>query len=124
LIDELKDKHVNNFSPMQYRIWGELIVGGQHVSMDEAPEKTVRLLELAEELKPSPKMPCSVQSPVAQALTEAATVLSSALAPTGRAQGSKSSPVKLIENRLNLYKQLSELQALRGAGVLTQEEYN
>ena len=84
---------------------------------------TACLLELAVELKPSPKNASAQQSPVAQALTEAATVLTSALAPTGRAQGSKSSPAKLIENRSNLYKQLSKLQALKGAGVLTEEEY-
>ena len=123
LVDQLKDKHANNFSPMQYRIWGELIVGGQHVSMDEAPENNSMFTRAGGGTKTKPKSASAQQSPVAQALTEAATVLTSALAPTGRAQGSKSSPAKLIENRSNLYKQLSELQALKGAGVLTEEEY-
>lgn len=113
LVDELKDKHTTKYIPMQYRIWGELIVGGQHVSMEEAT--TPCLIELVVEIK-------DIQSPVAQALTEAATVLTSALTPKLPAARSRSSPAKLIENRSSLYKQLSELQALKGAGILTEEE--
>lgn len=68
--------------------------------------------------------PKDIQSPVAQALTEAATALTSVLSPklpTGHVQ--KSSPAKLIENRSGLYKQLSELQALKSDGIFTEEEY-
>ena len=120
LVDQLKEKHDTKYTPMQYRIWGELIVGGQHVSMDEAPDNNSMFNRAGGGTKNKPK---DVQSPVAQALTE---VLTSALAPrlpTARAQGSRSSPAKLIENRSSLYKQLSELQALKGTGVLTEEEY-
>ena len=38
LVDQLKEKHDTKYTQMQYRIWGELIVGGQHVSMDEPPD--------------------------------------------------------------------------------------
>ena len=86
---------------------------------------TACLLELVVELKPSPKLPVPSSHLLhsISTITEAATVLTSALAPTGRAQGLKSSLAKLIKNRSNLYKQLSELQALKGAGILTEEEY-
>ena len=40
---------------MQYRIWGELVVGGQHVSMDEAPDNTM-FNELVVEIRASLKM--------------------------------------------------------------------
>jgi len=33
------------------------------------------------------------------------------------------SPAKIIENRSKCYKQLSELNNLKAAGVLTEEEY-
>ena len=46
--------------------------------------------------------PNDVQSPVAQALTEAATLLTSALVPKLPAARSKNSPAKLIENRSSL----------------------
>ena len=126
LVDQLKDKHTTKYTPMQYRIWGELIVGGQHISMDEAPENNSIFDRAGGGTKSKSK---DVQSPMAQALTEAATALTSVLSPkptatlTGRAQGARSSPAKLIENRSSLYKQLSELQALKGTGILTEEEY-
>ena len=120
LVDELKDKHTTKYTPMQYRIWGELIVGGQHVSMEEAPDNNSMFNQAGGGNKGKPK---DVQSPVAQALTEAATVLTSALTPKLPAARSRNSPAKLIENRSSLYKQLQELQALKGAGILTEEEY-
>ena len=118
LVDQLKEKHDTKYTPMQYRIWGELIIGGQHVSMDEAPDNNSMFNRAGGGTKTKPK---DVQSPVAQALTE---VLASALAPrlpTGRTQGSRSSPAKLIENRSSLYKQLSELQGLKDTGVLMEK---
>ena len=120
LVNQLKDKHSTRYTPMQYRIWGELIVGGQHVSMDEAPDNSM-FNRASGGTKNKPK---DIQLPVAQALTEAATALTSVLSPklpTGHIQ--KSSPAKLIENRSGLYKQLSELQALKSDGIFTEEEY-
>ncbi len=104
LVDKLKNKHANNFSPMQYRIWGELIVGGQHVSMDEAPANNSMFTWAGGGAKTKSKN-ASVQS---RALTEAATVLSSA-STHWTCSRLKKSPAKLIENRSNFCKQLSEL---------------
>ena len=92
--------------------------------MDEAPQNNSMFNRAGGGTKSKSK---DVQSSMAQVLTEAATALTSVLSPkptaTGRAQGARSSPAKLIENRSSLYKQLSELQALKGTGILTEEEY-
>ena len=36
MIDALKEKHGSNFTPMQYRVWSEMVVGGVHSSTDDA----------------------------------------------------------------------------------------
>ena len=67
-------------------------------------------------------------SSISHLLTEAATAITSALSPkptSGAVSSSAScSPAKLIESRSKLYKQLSELQNLKGGGILTEEEYH
>ena len=34
-LKELKDKHGNSFTPMQFRIWAEMLAGETHSSVDE-----------------------------------------------------------------------------------------
>ena len=66
------------------------------------------------------------QSPITQALTEAAVAISTALSPSPGMQlnqGTGTSPAKVIDSRSKLYKQLSELQNLKTSGILTEEEY-
>ena len=94
LVNQLKDKHSTNFTPMQYRIWGELIVGGQHVSINNAPENNSMFDRAGGGSKSKSK---DVQSPMAQALTEAATAITSVLSPNlaVRTHGTRNSPAKL-----------------------------
>ena len=40
-IRELKTKHRDNFTPMQYRVWAEMHVGGVHNSTDNPPNTTM-----------------------------------------------------------------------------------
>lgn len=68
------------------------------------------------------------ESGVAQALTAFAQVISGATkaVPPSSGQGMStfsSSPARLIDSRSKLYKQLSELQNLKSAGILTEDEY-
>ena len=66
------------------------------------------------------------ESGVAQALTAFTQVLTGATktVPLPSGQGvTTSSPARLIESRSKLYKQLSELQNLKSAGILTESEY-
>jgi len=62
---------------------------------------------------------------VAAALTRVANQISGALSPVPTSSHSTTgtSPAKIIENRSKCYKQLSELNNLKAAGVLTEEEY-
>ena len=39
-IEKLKQSH-SGYTPMQYRIWAEMIVGGVHPSLDEPPRSTM-----------------------------------------------------------------------------------
>lgn len=123
-IEELKEKHGSSYTPMQFRIWSEMMVGGIHSSLDEPPSSTMFLR--AGKVTSSKKKEDS--SSVADALTKAAVAISSALAPSsssspGRKQGSASSPARVIESRSKCYKQLHDLNSLKVSGVLTEEEY-
>ncbi len=63
---------------------------------------------------------------VAEALTRVANQISRALTPVQASNRNTlgASAAKLIENRSKCYKQLSELNNLRSAGVLTEDEYH
>ena len=123
-VDQLKAKHgAANFTQMQFRIWAELIVGG--MGNIEGPPVNNSMFTRAGNASAQKKS----TSPVAQALTDAATAITSALKPPQEAslsttpRSSITSPAKLIENRSKLYKQLSELKVLKSSGVLNDEEY-
>ena len=64
MVDQLKEKHEVKYTPMLYLIWGELNIGGQHGSMDEAPDNNSMFNRAGDGMKTKPK---DVQSPVAQA---------------------------------------------------------
>jgi hypothetical protein len=98
---------------MQIRIWAEMMASGMHSSVDDHPNTSMFIR--AGGGAPYKK---EQKTPVAQALTDAATAIASALSPRA-----VSSPIKVIENRSKLYKQLTELQNLRSLGVLTEDEY-
>lgn len=122
ILESLKKKHDSNYTPMQFRIWAEMVAGGLHTSTDDHPNTTM----FARAGGGTPYRKKSQQSPVAELLTEAATAISSALSPkptSSPTSGLGTSPAKLIESRSKLYKQLSELQNLRSMGVLTEAEY-
>ena len=92
MVDQVKEKHDAKYTPMQYCVWGELIVGGEHVSMDEAPDNNSMFNHAGDGTKTKPK---DVQSPVAQELAEVLTLALAPRLPTGHTQGSRSSPAQL-----------------------------
>lgn len=126
-VDQLKAKHgASSFTQMQFRIWAELIIGG--MGSIDGPPVSNSMFSRAGNASAQKKS----TSPVVQALTDAATAITSALkspqepslSTTPRSSsGYISSPTKLIENRSKVYKQLSELKGLKSAGVLNDEEY-
>ena len=123
IVEDLKCTHGSNFSPMQIRIWGEMIAAGMHCSTDNPPNTSMFLRAggSSTTLKGKSTQQSSV---LTEALTEAASAISSALSPKpGAAQGKGTSPSKVIDGRSKLYKQLSELQNLKTSGILTEDEY-
>lgn len=123
VVDSLKSKHGTKYTVFQLRIWAELISSGLYVSTDEPPCNN-SMFQRAGGGSSSKKKQDQGEPHVAQALSEVATTLTQALsrAPAGQA-GSTSSPARLIDSRSKLYKQLSELQNLKSAGILTESEY-
>ena len=124
IVNELKELHEQQYTPMQYRIWGEMIIGGLYLSKTKAPNTS--MFSRAGGKEPKKK------SEVAEALDEVAKHLSSAFAgvvPSGKHASTSTSysvvasPAKSIDNRSKCYKQLGDLSELRSSGVLTEEEY-
>ena len=105
---ELREKHGTSFTPMQYWIWCEMIVGGLHASVDDPP--TSSMFARAGKNDKSGKKGKS-SGTMAEALTQAAVALSTALSPPPRHSTTQAgtSPAKLIESHSKCYKQLSDL---------------
>lgn len=119
-IQTLKDKHSGNFTPMQIRIWAEMIVGELHSSLENPPTSTMFMR--AGDGNSSKKKSDGNPS-LTEAITQAATVLTSALTPP-RPAAATNLPASQIEAQSMCYKQLGELKILRDTGVLSEEEYN
>lgn len=114
LIEGLKVKHGTAYTPMQFRIWAEMIAGGVHVSHDEPPSTT--MFNRSGSINVKKKTTSDV---VTQVVDKIANVLS----PKAASSSNSNSPAKVIENRSKCYKQLSELKNLNESGVLSDEEY-
>ena len=126
VVDNLRSKQGSKFTTLQLRIWAELISSGLYTSTDEPPSNN-SMFQRAGGESSGKKIPNQGES-VAQAFAEAASAITSALTGTTKsapptASTSTSSPAKLIDSRSKLYKQLTELQSLKSAGILTETEY-
>ncbi len=87
------------YTPMQYRVWAEMIVGGVHTSTDNSPTSTMFIRAGGGTKKKSDL-------------------------PYNSITGSGNSPAKTIENRSKCYKQLSDLKNLLDTGVLSLAEFD
>lgn len=118
-IDLLSEKHGDKtYTPMQYRVWSEMHIGGVHSSLDNPPNST--MFHRAGSGGPRKK---NHTSEIASAIGSLTNALSPKLVTpsSGSTSGSACSPAKLIDNRGKCYKQLSELKSLFESGVLTEE---
>ena len=124
IVDNLRSKHGPKFTTLQLRIWAELISSGIYTSTDEPPSNN-SMFQRAGGESSSKKMPAQGES-VVQAFASAITsaVTSATKSASSPANASTSSPAKLIDSRSKLYKQLTELQSLKSAGILTETEYD
>lgn len=117
-VDSLKGKHGTTFTPMQLRIWGEMMVSGLHNSTDDPPNTSMFLRAGG---KPMQKQ--NSQPQVTQLVADAATAIASAFAAPPTSSNQQLGADQLIDSRTKLYKQLSDLKSLHSMGVLTDEEY-
>lgn len=115
ILTDLKSKHGTTFTPMQYRIWAEMVAGGVHCSCDDHPNTSMFLRAGGVGTK---KKGHTTTTVISDAITQLTTALSPKPVPTSSGR----SPAKLIENRSKCYKQLTELKNLVQIGVLSEEE--
>ena len=101
---------------MQYRLWGEMIVGGVHKSLTDAP-KTSMFARCGGDTLSSKK------SKGVGAVVDAVQQLGAEMRVSTSGSNS-TSPAKLIDSRSKCYKQLGELKNLRDSDLLSQEEYS
>ena len=112
IVADLKEKHGTTYTALQYRIWAELI-DGELANASEPPENSM----FSRAGRGSTSSSTQKKSGVVEALSEVAKQLYSTFnprQPTGQSN---------IENCSRCYSQLSELNNLKLAGVLTEEEY-
>ena len=118
-IDQLTGKHGDkSYTPMQYRVWAEMYLGGVHPSLDTPPTSTMFNRAGGGG---------SVKRKVGQEVVSAISDLTSALTPKlipSSSGSSTSSPAKMIDNRTKCYKQLADLKNLFENSVLSKEEYD
>lgn len=127
-LDTLSKKHGGNFTQMQYRIWSEVYANGMHTDLENPPINS--MFKKAGSSMPSTKKSRDSSSPeMAEALTQAASQVSSAIVAALTPKSSNSStstgisPAKVIENRSKCYKQLGDLHSLKAQGLLSEEDY-
>ena len=116
---QLRQNHGSKYSGVQYALWAEMIVGGTHDSMDEAPPVPMFGANRPHG-RPS-------TGNLADALTDVADRIANAFSPTAsrahNPSGNFSSPNKSVELRGKYIQQLKEMVNLRDIGALTDEEY-
>ena len=119
----MRERHGGNYTQMQCRIWSEMYANGMHTDLDTPP--TTSMFKRAGSSTPTSKKKDDSSPKMAQALTQAASAIATALTPksTNLASSTGISPAKVIDNRTKCYKQLGDLQNLKMQGLLTDEEY-
>ena len=120
MVDNLRTKHRSKFTTLQLRIWAELISSGIYSSTDEPPLNNSMFTGAGGESSGKKQ-----SDSVTIAFAEAASAIKCALTKSepSHSHTSTSSPAKLIDSLSKLYKQLTEIQSLKSAGILTKTEY-
>ena len=94
-----------------------MIAGNVYSSLDEEPKLSMFTRAGGEGGKKR-----SDSNSLTEAFTQAAVAVSSALSQCSNSPATYN-PAKLIEARSKSYKQLHDFNSLKGAGVLTEDEY-
>ena len=118
IVQTLREKHGEDYSVPQYRMWARMKLNGQHSSLEEAPPYPL--------FNGGHKKPPEKRDSLKEALTSCATAVVSAI--TGNNHISNSAPGAVSSGKRahvsGLYlEQLERLKALQQVGVLTAEEF-
>lgn len=119
-MDTLEEKHGQMYTQMQYRIWGEMYVGGYHKSLADPP--TTSMFDRAGG-NDTRKKKVGADTRVVETFAEVAKHLTNSLSPAANSTTTGTSPARAIEGRSKCYKQLVELKNLKVTGILSEEEY-
>ena len=95
LVDELRDKHGESFSNLQYRVWAETVLGGHHKSLDKPPKGSYYKKRGAS----SPLR--SVDNPPSTVIT----------------------PIRAAELKTTYIKQINDLHSLMDIGAITKADF-
>ena len=104
VVDGLKKQHGDKYTTMQYRLWGEMIVGGLYKSVTDAPLTSMFVRCGGGDTSSSKKGSKGVG-----AVVDAVQQLGVAM-KTSSSGSNSSSPAKVIDSRSKCYKQLGELR--------------
>ncbi len=121
IVHEIKDIHGDGkYTPMQIKVWGEMVAGGIHASLNDPPSTT--MFARCGSVSNTPKRKSS-SDVIIQAMDKLSEVLSPKSLSPVKGHSHMHSAAKVIDNRSKCYKQLAELNNLSTSGVLTDEEY-
>ena len=115
-IADLKKRHGESYTTMQYRIWSEMKASGLHTSLADPPS-TSMFARAGGNTGSSSGSKKSNSDTVYLVLNQ----LTSALKPP--AASKSDSPGKVIENRSKCYRQLGELKNLWESDLISEDEY-
>lgn len=105
MIDHLTEKHGDKtytYTPMQYRVWKEMYLGGIHPSLDTPPTTSMFTRAGGGSVK---RKTCHTSSEVVSAIND----LTAALSPISSSGSTTvSSPAKIIDNCTKCYRQLAD----------------
>ena len=118
-IEDLKSAHKEKYTPMQYRIWAEMKMGGLHDNMTTPPATSMFVRAGGT----TPKRATSASDPMSQAISQLASALTPSASSTNVSSRVGDSPAKVIDNRSKCYRQLAELKNLVESRLLSEEEY-
>ena len=120
-ISLLTEKHGDkSYTPMQYRVWTEMYLGGVHPTLDTPPTTTMFNRAGGGSVRRS----TGHTGEVVSAINDLTSALSPRFVSPSSGSTTRNSPAKMIDNRTKCYKQLADLKSLFENNVLSEEEYD
>lgn len=117
VIEQLKERHKDKFTVFQLRIWAEMFIGDIYVNLDDPPTTSMFIRAGGGNSTKAKK------GSLSDAITQISTTISSLASKSPPPAPPVCNPVKSIDGRSKCYRQLNELNNLKLAGVLSEDEF-